>query len=468
VQAEPSGLSTYAARIVPHLWLLTLRRTYRIFQHLTIPDIVTRVLDEFGIAHQWLIDRGAHPKLDYKVQYGESDYAFLSRLCEEAGITFTFEPDEERGTQMVLSDAPTARRPREPSLPYVDNPNKAAEREFVTRVRKLRRGEAGTVTLGDYDFRNPSLALFAQAPGAGAAEGRIEQVRYEPGSFRAVVEAKTSTPVADAAGAARHDPSYGLGRAERMLAGARAVARAVTFETNALDLAPGAVFSIAGHPHPKLPDSAKLLVTGLALSGEHDKEWTAAGTAVFADEPYWPPQKTPKPIVHGLQSAIVTGPEGREVFTDEHGRVRVQFPWDRDGGGNGHGSCWIRVSQSWAGAGFGLWTVPRIGQEVLVGFVAGDPDEPIIVGRAANAHNPPPYPLPAHETKTVWRSQSTPGGDGFNEISFEDKKGSERLYERAEKDRAWLRMMSASLWGGIGRSSSRATRMSRRWARGGS
>jgi type VI secretion system secreted protein VgrG len=438
VQAEPTGLSTYVTRIVPHLWLLTLRRTYRIFQHLAIPDIVTSVLDEFGIAHQWLIDRGAHPKLDYKVQYGESDYAFLSRLCEEAGITFTFEPDEERGTQMVLSDAPTSRQPRERPLPYVDNPNQAAEREFVTRVRKLRRGEAGAVRLRDYDFRNPSLPLLAQVPGASGAERRIEQVRYEPGSFRAVVEAKTSTPVADAAGVARHDPSYGLGRAERILTGARSGARVVTFETNALDLAPGAIFSIAGHPHPKLPNSAKLLVTSLALSGEHDNEWTAAGTAVFADGPYWPSQKTPKPVVHGLQSAVVTGPEGREVFTDEHGRVRVQFPWDHDGGGQPLGSCWIRVSQSWAGAGFGLWTVPRIGQEVLVGFIAGDPDEPIIVGRAGNAHNPPPYPLPAHETVTVWRSQSSPGGDGFNEISFEDKKGSERLYERAERDKESL------------------------------
>jgi len=438
VQAEPSGLSTYLARIVPHLWLLTKRRGYRIFQHLTIPDIVTSVLDEFGVAHQWLIDRGAHPKLDYKVQYGESDYTFLSRLCEEAGITFTFEHDEERGMQMVLSDAPAARQPRERSLPYVDNPNEAAEREFVTRVRALRRAEAGAVTLRDYDFRNPSLSLFAQAPGASDAEHLLSQFRYEPGSFRAVVEAKTATPVADAAGVARHDPSYGLDRAERMLVGARAGTRVVTFETNALDLAPGTVFSIAGHPHPKLPDSAKLLVIELALSGEHDKEWTAAGKAIFADTPYWPPQKTPKPIVHGLESAIVTGPEGREVFTDEHGRVRVQFPWDREEGGNGQDSCWIRVSQSWAGAGFGLWTVPRVGQEVLVGFIAGDPDEPIIVGRAGNAHNPPPYPLPAHETMTVWRSQSTPGGDGFNEISFEDKKGEERLYERAEKDKESL------------------------------
>ncbi|NUQ78844.1 MAG: type VI secretion system tip protein VgrG [Polyangiaceae bacterium] len=435
VQAEPTGLSTYAITLVPRLWLLTRRTAYRIFQYLAIPDIVTTLLDEFRIAHQWLVDRATHPKLDYKVQYGESDYAFVSRLCEEAGVSFSLERAEERGTVMVLADAPVSKTPRKNSLVFVDNPNKSAEHEYVTRVRALRRAETGAATLRDYDFRNPSLALFAHAPGKNPAECRMEHHCYAPGSFRAVVDAKSSTPVADSAGIARHDPSYGLGRAERMLRGNRAGARVISFETNAVDLAPGAVFSMTGHPHPALHEASKLLVTELTIVGEHDNDWWMKGKAVSADEPYWPPQQTPKPIVHGLQSAMVTGPEGREIFTDEHGRVRVQFPWEYEGDDKNYGSCWIRVSQGWAGAGFGLWTLPRIGQEVLVGFLAGDPDEPIIVGRAGNAHNPPPYPLPTHDTKTVWRSRSTPGGEGFNEISFEDKKGEERLFERAEKDK---------------------------------
>jgi type VI secretion system secreted protein VgrG len=156
---------------------------------------------------------------------------------------------------------------------------------------------------------------------------------------------------------------------------------------------------------------------------------------VFTDVPYRPPQRTSKPFIIGAHTAIVSGPKDREIFSDEYGRVRVQFPWDREGKYDGESSCWIRVVQGWAGPAYGLWTVPRIGQEVLVSFLGGDPDEPIIVGRVANAHNPPPYPLPENETKTVWRSQSTPGSDGFNEISFEDRKGEELLYERAEKDR---------------------------------
>jgi type VI secretion system secreted protein VgrG len=439
LQAEVSGLSTYRLRIVPRLWLLTLRENYRIFQHASIPDIATRLLDEFSIAHAWRIDRSAFPRLNYKVQYGESDFAFLCRLCEEAGITFTFEESDTEGSVLVLSDAPCAVTPRNASpLPYVDNPNEAAEKEFVTRVRKHREARSGAFALRDYDFRNPSLALFAQASGATQAEALLEHYRYEPGAFRVIGDVPSSTPVADMGGVAHHDPRYGRALADRLLLGERAGALGVAFETNAMDLAPGTVFSMAGHPHPKLDESHKLFVTQLAIEGEHDKEWTTRGSAVFADVPYQPPRRTKKPVVHGLQSAVVTGPKDREIFTDEHGRVHVQFPWDREGKGDEKSSCWIRVSQGWAGAGFGLWTLPRVGQEVLIGFLAGDPDEPIIVGRAPNTHNPPPYPLPAHETRTVWRSRSTPGADGFNEISFEDKGGEERFYERAEKDKESL------------------------------
>jgi type VI secretion system secreted protein VgrG len=438
VHAEPTGLSTYSIRIAPHPWLLTLNRNYRIFQHASIPDIVTRILDERSIEHAWRIDRGAHPKLDYKVQYGESDFAFLCRLCEEAGITFTLRVNEDGQSILVFDDAPWVAAVRDPPVTYVDNPSEAAEKEFVTRVRALREGRAGAAVLRDYDFRNPSLVLAEQASLASPGETLLERCFYEPGSFRMVADTQSATPIADASGVARHDPSYGRGRVERTLFGDRAGALQISFETNAMDLAPGTVFSIAGHPHPKLDEARKLLVTQLAIEGEHDKEWRTRGTAVFTEQPYRPPRRTTKPVVHGLQSATVTGPKEREIFTDEHGRVRVQFPWDREGKGDEKSSCWVRVSQGWSGAGFGLWTLPRVGQEVLVGFLAGDPDEPIIVGRASNAHNPPPYPLPAHETKTVWRSRSTPGSDGFNEISFEDKKGEERLYERAEKDKESL------------------------------
>lgn len=241
--------------------------------------------------------------------------------------------------------------------------------------------------------------------------------------------------MADRAGVTRSDPDYGRSRAERALHGSRAGALGISFETNALDLAPGVVFAIVGHPHPRMNESRKLLVTHFTIEGDHDKEWIAQGKAVFADTPYHPPRKTPKPFIHGAHTAIVTGPRDREIYSDEYGRVRVQFPWDREGRYDEHSSCWVRAVQGWAGSAYGLFTVPRVGQEVLVSYLGGDPDEPIIVGRVPNAHNPPPYPLPANETKTVLRSQTTPGPDGYNEISFEDRKGDELFYERAEKDR---------------------------------
>ena len=208
---------------------------------------------------------------------------------------------------------------------------------------------------------------------------------------------------------------------------------------------PGSVFSMVGHPHPRLSEAARLLVTELLIEGERDKEWRARGKAVLADKPYSPPRRTPRPVVQGLQSAIVTGPAGEELFTDEHGRVRVRFFWDRAATSEEESSCWIRVSQGWAGAGFGLWTLPRVGQEVLVSFLEGNPDEPIGVGRAPNAHHPPPYPLPAGATKAVWRSRSTPGDEGFNELSFEDKAGAERFYERAQRDKETLVLRDESL-----------------------
>jgi type VI secretion system secreted protein VgrG len=439
IGAEPTGLSTYALRLVPRLHLLTLRSNHRIFQSASIPEILSQLLDAFAIDHVFRIDRAAFPKLEYKVQYGETDFTFLSRLCEDAGLTFTFADDDARGSQLVLLDAPGEAVPRRgPPLPFIDAPNEAIAAEHVTRVRLSRAGRASAVTLRDVDFRHPALVLAERAAALGPLPTLLEHHRYEPGAFRVVADAPSSTPIADALGVARHDPGVGRRLAERRLRGEQAGAFHVAFETNALDLAPGTIVAIADHPHPLLDARRRLLVTHVALEAGHGEPWRAQVQAVFADPPYQSPRVTPRPTVHGLQSAVVTGPAGRDVFTDEYGRVRVRFPWDREGTRDEQSSCWIRVSQGWAGAGYGLWTVPRVGQEVLVGFVEGNPDEPIVVGRAPNALNPPPYPLPAHATKTVWRSQSTPGAEGFNEISFEDQRGQERLYERAERDKESL------------------------------
>jgi type VI secretion system secreted protein VgrG len=438
IQAEPTGLSTYHLRIVPRLWLLTQRRNHRIFQHLSIPDIADELLGEWSIPPTWKIERGKYPKLEYKCQYGESDYTFLSRLFEEAGIAFTFPDDEAKGSVLTLSDELHAASPRSPHLPFVDNPNQSSEKEFVTAVALAHEVRPGAHTVRDYDFRNPSFSLFGEAQKAAAPEDKLEQYHYQPGSFLVEGQKGGDTPVADDKGVARYDQKYGKDLAQRALDGRRVSKRTVTFESNALDLSAGVILSMDQHPHVELSSAKKLLLTEVQFRGAPGTEWTRACQAVFADVPYRPQRRTPKPDVTGVQSAMVVGPAGQEIHTDEFGRVRVQFPWDREGKNDDHSSSWIRVSQGWAGTGFGLINIPRIGQEVLVGFLEGDPDQPVIVGRVFNSNNPVPYKLPDNKTRSTWKSNSSLGGGGFNEIMFEDLAGQELVFMQAQKNQRRL------------------------------
>ena len=437
VQPEVSdeGRSTYALTVVPELWLLTQRKGYRVFQHLSIPEITDRILAEWKIEPRWAIDRGAYPKLEYKVQYGETDHTFLCRLWEEAGITFHFPEDEAKGSRLLLGDHLAAGEPHDASpIRYVPEPNEAAQLEFVTEVQIAHGVRPGAVTFRDHEFRKPDYPLFGKATGGPPHEQRYEQYNYDPGAFLVLGGRPGNTPRADDKGVARHDEAFGQRLAERSLAAARTGKRAVTFRTNVFGLAPGILVTMDNHPHPSLAPSETLLITSYRISGDVVGSWTMVGEAVFAKEPYRPPLVTPKPEARGVETALVVGAPGEEIHTDEHGRVRVQFPWDRDGRYDDNSSCWIRVSQGWAGTGFGSVQLPRVGQEVLVGFVSGDPDNPIVVGRVFNGKAPVPYRLPDHKTRSVWRSDSSPGGGGHNEIMFEDAKNDELVYVQAQKD----------------------------------
>ncbi|HSN96741.1 MAG TPA: type VI secretion system tip protein TssI/VgrG, partial [Candidatus Nanopelagicales bacterium] len=431
--------STYALRIVPELWVLTQRRNHRIYQHISIPDITDRLLTEWNMEPAWQIDRGSYPKLEYKVQYGESDYAFLCRLWEEAGIAFTFPEGGAKGSKLTLGDKLQGGAPRAGgTIRYVDSPSEAAEQEYISRVRLSHEVRPGAHIIRDHDFRNPAFQLLGEAPKAGGPEDRYEQFHYQPGATLIETGKGGGTPFADDKGVARYDQSFAHGRADRALGGDRAGRRAIAIDTNCVDLAPGVVFSIDNHPHPEINEGAKLVMTELTMEGAPGEQWTTTGSAVFTDVPYRPQMKTPKPQVFGVQSATVVGPAGEEIHTDEFGRVRVQFPWDREGKSDDGSSCWIRVSQGWGGMGFGVVVLPRIGQEVLVGFLGGDPDQPIIVGRVYNATAQVPYKLPDHKTRSAWKSDSSPGHDGFNEIMFEDLKGKELVWEQAQKNRRRL------------------------------
>lgn len=440
VQAEAKGLSTYHLRIVPKLWLLTQRRGQRIYQHLSIPDIIDKLLAEWAIVPVWKVDRGAYRKLEYKVQHGETDHAFLCRLLEEAGIAYTLPDLGATRTTLTFSDNLQAESPRTPALPFVDNPNEAAEKEFVTHVRFAHEVRPGASTIRDHDFRNPRLTLDGKAPLVPAIgpEAKLEQYRFEPGAF-AALGTPGATPFADDKGAYRHDLVRGTDLSARVLASMRADRRDVRFETNVVDLDPGRVFRVEHHPHPDLA-AGLLLVQKVSIEAEVGKEWTVRGRAVFADPKvrYRPPRTTPRPQALGLQSAVVVGPPGAEIHTDEFGRVRVQFEWDREGRRDDNSSCWMRVSQGWAGAGFGMFLLPRVGQEVLVAFLDGDPDEPIVAGRAFNGRELVPYKLPDNKTVSTWKSASSPHTGGYNEIKYEDQAGQELVYMQAQRDKHQL------------------------------
>ncbi len=460
-------LTTYELVLRPTLWRLTQRRGNRLFQHVTAPDLVTRVLEEHGVVHTWQIRREAYPRLELRVQYDETDFAFVSRILEEAGISFSFSDEGPHDSTLVLWDAPQANQPRMAPIAFIDDTSLAVavQREHVTRLSLSEESRPGAVTLRDYDFRRPRFPLFTGARSDRTQEAALEQYHHAPGTFLHETGeaggadlALGETPVADDRGVARFDARFGTALAQRRLEALHADRRTVTFETNLHDLRPGEVIPIEGHPRADLSPEHLLLMTGFVIDGEtaSTEKWTFQGTAVFAARPYRPAATTPKPRLYGVQTAVVVGPgddAGRaaagvtldvatmaarlvdnDIYVDEHGRVRVQFPWDREGRFDGDSSIWMRVSQGWAGGGYGLFTIPRVGHEVLVAFVDGDPDAPIVVGRMHNMVEPVPFKLPENATVSTWKTASSPGGGGFNELRFDDAAGREHVYLQAQKD----------------------------------
>jgi type VI secretion system secreted protein VgrG len=429
VHAEPTGLSTYSLKIVPALWRTTLRRNNRIFQHLTIPDIVQKVLAEWQITPQLRLT-AQYQKYEYRVQYGETDFALVNRLLEEAGIAYFFTHD---GTQsaMVLSDQPTQGDPR-PPLHYVSGLTQGTLHEIITRVTLAQRVKPGRFTVRDFDFRNQlDYQLFTAA--RAATEIPYELYDYEPGALWFEPGQGGDTPVADDRGTARTNPAEGDRLVGRYLDAERRGRRALSYQTSVIDLSPGTLFAI--EPHPRQDITGKqLLVTDSSIEGTLRGEWTMLGHAVYTDVVYRPERRTPRPRVQGVQSAVVVGPAGDEIYTDEFGRVRVQLHWDREGKYDDGSTLWIRVSQGWAGAGYGLLNLPRVGQEVLVDFFEGNPDRPVITGRVFSQTRRVLYKLPDDKTKSGWKTETSPGAGGFNELSFEDAAGREEIHVQAQKD----------------------------------
>jgi type VI secretion system secreted protein VgrG len=452
VHAEPApGQSLYHIMIVPTLWRTTLRRNSRIYQHQTTPEIVKRILEEWQITPIMNLS-GEYKPHEYCVQYGETDFAFISRLLEDAGISFTFSHAATSGkgddiTKLVMNDAPHRAAQRSGKLSYAGHqtPRFGGDEDFCATVTVTQRLKPGKFTLRDFDFRRaPNLPLLANAR-SSTREDVYEQYDYVPGAFWWDT-GKVEKPMADADGAPKTDMDESKALVDREMDATRRRKLLVSFHTNAIDLAPGTIVGLnqestnKNHPRPDLAPDKKLLLIESHIEGEHNGEWSMTATGVFAEFAYRPERRTPKPRIYGVQSALVVGPAGQEIFTDEYGRVRVQFHWDREGKYDEKSSCWMRVSQPWAGGSFGMINIPRVGHEVLVEFYEGDPDCPVISGRVFNGTTAVPWSLPDNQTKSGWRSNSLPSSahSGYNEISFEDRAGNEEIHVQAEKNLTYI------------------------------
>ncbi len=430
VRVDEKGLTTYHLRVAPKLWLASQRRNHRIFQVMTELDIAKQILGEWAIDYEEKLEH-QYKSRKYRVQYGETDFAFFSRMLEEAGISFYF-VDVDGKTLLVLSDAPQNADERPAPIAFCDEPS-VADKEHVTKVRVSRHVRPGKMTLRDYDYRKAADYPLAASASSGGVEEGLESYHFVPGAFNFESEGG-ETPYADDRGAHRSDESEASKLARKRLYAARGDASVAAFHTNVIDLAPGTVMRLLDHPQRELGDSKKQLVLQSRISGRHNSEISHYVEVRGAALLYCPPLKHDKPKVNGVENATVVGPVGEEIHTDEFGRVRVQFHWDREGHHDEKSSCWIHVSQSWAGSGYGSTMLPRVGQEVIIDFLGGDPDRPVVTGRVYTNLQKTPYPLPENKTRSGWKSSSSPTTGGYNEIMFEDKSGNELVHMRAERN----------------------------------
>jgi type VI secretion system secreted protein VgrG len=412
------GLTSYRADVVPWLWFLSLSSDCRIFQKLSVVEIIKKIFDENGFADYSVKVGKSYPKREYCVQYRESHLDFVSRLMEEEGIYYFFEHSGSKHT-LVLADGGTAPKASVTAKARMAAAGKDKPTEDVLdRVELETSARTGKVMLADYNPATPSMQL------RGAAAGKHKEEAYDyPGNFLV-----------------RDDGDrYARIRLEER----EAMQFVVRGEGNVRGLQTGCKFDLAGHYRGEMNKSYLLLrvwhsgsVGSYHAGTEANAMYRTRFIAIPDNVPYHPPRVTPKPRVYGSQTAVVVGKAGEEIDVDKDGMVVVQFHWDREGKKNEKSSCRVRVSSAWAGKGWGFITIPRIGQEVIVDFLEGDPDRPIITGRVYNAEQVPPYTLPDHDTQSGVKTRSARGGaaDNFNEIRFEDKKGEEQLLIHAEKD----------------------------------
>jgi len=413
----------YGAVIRPWFWLLTLSENCRVFQEKTYPEIIKEVFDELGFSDHEDQLTGTYTPQEYVVQYNESDFNFVSRIMEQEGIYYYFSHTDGKHSLIMIDDCSVL--PDMGDVPFndVEEGGYEVDVEGIKKWENYRKLRTGGISLTDYDFTTPSksLAAITSDPKTGSLSA-LQKFSY-PGKYSERAKGTDYTKILMEKENVNYDEKSCAGNFRTLFAGSQ--------------------FALIDHHRDDQNDNYLITKFTCTLksdefiatsNGENSELFTCKFTAIPANVVYRPQQTAIKPKMTGPQTAMVVGKNGEEIWTDKYGRVKVLFHWDRVGEGDEKSSCWIRVSQSWAGKGWGSMQIPRIGQEVLVDFLHGDPDQPIIIGSVYNGSTMPPYELPTNATMSGLKSRSSKGGGGFNEFRMEDKKGEEEIFIQGEKD----------------------------------
>jgi type VI secretion system secreted protein VgrG len=415
----------YHMTVHPWLWFLSRTSDCRIFQEKSVPDIIKEVFRDHGFTDFEDALSGSYRTWNYCVQYRETDFNFVSRLMEQEGIYYYFKHQKEKHV-LVLSDSISSHAPFPDyeKLPFFPpDEHLRRERDHIYHWHLKQEIQPGVCALNEYDFTRPKANMQVKSSiQRSYAHASLEIFDY-PGEYPDTSDGET----------------YARARIEEL----QVEHEQATGQGNARGLAAGNLFELTDYPREDqnreylIIAATHQIVSDAYTSGhakETERDYTCSFNALPSKQPYRQARTTPKPMVQGPQTAVVVGPSGDEIYTEKYGRVKIQFHWDRYGKQDENSSCWVRVSHPTAGKGWGAVQIPRIGQEVIVDFLEGDPDHPIITGRVYNANQMPPYELPGSGMVSGMKSNSTPGGGGYNEISMDDTKGKEVITVHGQYD----------------------------------
>jgi type VI secretion system secreted protein VgrG len=438
------ALTHYVIVLKPYLAYLEHSSHRRSFQHMSVPDIVLEVLKEHGLFNGPQVEfnrSGADaPAREYCVQYDESDLHFINRLCEEDGWFYRFEHSSDGHRLIFAQDETTFPHGSPVTIPFKPLNGLVPEEYSVNKFGVRLAARTSHVVHRDYDFQKSGYLLENQrGPRPTEAQylrnenphvgPRLEHYVY-PSRFEDEKRGNQLTTL----DLQRHRTDFQLadGKSDQPVLRSGTVIQLAEHRLPEWNHPWVVIWILHEGRQPQVPEElgASLEVEAGQIVQGYRNTFTAIPEAVQ----FRPALRHPKPSIHSTQTAKVTGPQGEEIHCDKFGRVKVKFHWDRRDLEDETTSCWVRVASSWAGANYGAVTLPRVGMEILVSYLEGDPDKPIVMGCLPNSLNPVPYELPANKTKSVFRSRSSKAGQGFNEVSFEDRSGAELVYLRAQRD----------------------------------